>query len=282
MMSSSESSRCSLPATSALVIAVSTIRSVEERTSSRDLIAVVRSARRRSFRALMGPIVAALPRALARVPAPLPRPDAGRGPGRGPGARVVRRLGGAAVHAARGHRADPACGQAGAAGAAPQRHPHGARPDAPSRQWLRSLADLAPDLVIDTGDNLSHLRSVPIVLDSLGPLLDLPGISVFGSNDYFSPGWRNPLLYLLPDNGKRNTHTPQLPWRDLEQRFADRGWLHLRNERGSHHGRRHDLRTRRRRRSAPRLRRPRSRRRARRSGRRRAAGDHARAVPPGP
>lgn len=101
------------------------------------------------------------------------------------------------------------------------------------QQWLRSLADLAPDLVINTGDNLSHLRSVPIVLDSLGPLLDLPGISVFGSNDYFSPGWRNPLLYLLPDTGKRNTHTPQLPWRDLEQRFADRGWLHLRNERGS-------------------------------------------------
>lgn len=99
------------------------------------------------------------------------------------------------------------------------------------QQWLRSLADLAPDLVIDTGDNLSHRRSVPIVLDSLGPLLDLPGISVFGSNDYYSPGWRNPLLYLLPDTGRRNTHTPQLPWRELKERFADRGWLHLCNER---------------------------------------------------
>ena len=60
-MSSSESSRASLPATSALVMEVSTIRSVEERSSSRALMAVVRSARRRSFRALMGPIVAALP-----------------------------------------------------------------------------------------------------------------------------------------------------------------------------------------------------------------------------
>lgn len=105
-------------------------------------------------------------------------------------------------------------------------------PDQRAKQdWLRSLADLAPDLVIDTGDNLSHSRSVPIVVDSLGPLLDLPGISVFGSNDYYSPGWRNPLLYLLPDTGKRNTHTPQLPWRELKERFADRGWLHLCNER---------------------------------------------------
>ena len=61
MMSSSLSSRASLPATSALVIAVRTIRSVEERTSSRALIAVVRSARRRSLRSLMSAIVAALP-----------------------------------------------------------------------------------------------------------------------------------------------------------------------------------------------------------------------------
>jgi predicted MPP superfamily phosphohydrolase len=106
-------------------------------------------------------------------------------------------------------------------------------PDQHAKQeWLRSLADLAPDLVIDTGDNLGHQLSVPVVLDTLGPLLDLPGISVFGSNDYFSPGWRNPLLYLLPDRGKRNTHTPQLPWRELKQGFADRGWLHLCNGRG--------------------------------------------------
>ena len=106
-------------------------------------------------------------------------------------------------------------------------------PDQRAKQeWIRSLADLAPDLVIDTGDNLSHRRSVPIVLDSLGPLLDLPGVSVFGSNDYFTPGFRNPLLYLLPDTGRRNTHTPQLPWRELKQGFADHGWLHLCNERG--------------------------------------------------
>ena len=56
-MSSSESSRDCLPATSALATAVSTIRRVEERTSSRLLMAAVRSARRWSFSSLMRPIV---------------------------------------------------------------------------------------------------------------------------------------------------------------------------------------------------------------------------------
>ena len=58
-MSSSLSSRASLPATSALVMAVRTIRSVEDRTSSRALIAAVRSERSRSLR-VMPAIVAAL------------------------------------------------------------------------------------------------------------------------------------------------------------------------------------------------------------------------------
>ncbi|CAA9383500.1 MAG: putative secreted protein [uncultured Nocardioides sp.] len=107
-------------------------------------------------------------------------------------------------------------------------------PDQRAKQeWLRGLADLGPDLVIDTGDNLAHMSAVPVVIDSLGPLLDVPGVSVFGSNDYFSPGWRNPMRYLLPDNGHRTTHTPQLPWRELKQRFADRGWVHLCNELGT-------------------------------------------------
>ena len=97
--------------------------------------------------------------------------------------------------------------------------------------WLRSLADLRPDLVINTGDNLSHRDSVPVVRDSLGPLLDVPGVFVFGSNDYYSPMLRNPLRYLLPDDGTRNIHTPQLPWRDLGREFTDAGWLDLTNTR---------------------------------------------------
>src|SRR5689334_11463429 len=39
------------------------------------------------------------------------------------------------------------------------------------RRWLASLADLEPDLVVDTGDNLAHPDSVGPVVEGLGPLL---------------------------------------------------------------------------------------------------------------
>jgi predicted MPP superfamily phosphohydrolase len=95
--------------------------------------------------------------------------------------------------------------------------------------WLRSLADTRPDLVIDTGDNLASFRAVPPLLEALGPLLDTPGVFVLGSNDYFAPSGRNPVKYLLPDDGRRNTHAPQLPWRTLKRGLVDRGWLDLSN-----------------------------------------------------
>lgn len=99
--------------------------------------------------------------------------------------------------------------------------------------WLRSLADLRPDLVVDTGDNLAHRDAVPVVLDSLGDLLDVPGVFVFGSNDYFVPTLRNPVRYLLPDDGKRHTNTPQLPWPELRDAFTGAGWTDLTNRRAT-------------------------------------------------
>ena len=107
-------------------------------------------------------------------------------------------------------------------------------PDQRAKQdWLRGLADLEPDLVINTGDNLAHARSVPVVADALGGLLDVPGVYVLGSNDYWAPGMRNPFLYLLPDTGKRHTSGRQLPWPDLKDRFSSAGWLDLTNGFGS-------------------------------------------------
>ncbi len=97
--------------------------------------------------------------------------------------------------------------------------------------WIRGLADLQPDLVVDTGDNLSHREAVPAVCDALGPLLDVPGVFVHGSNDYFEPTMRNPLRYLLPDDGTRHTDSAQLPWRELSERFVDSGWRDLTNRR---------------------------------------------------
>ncbi|CAN5294529.1 metallophosphoesterase [soil metagenome] len=101
------------------------------------------------------------------------------------------------------------------------------------RDWLASLAGLSPDLVVNTGDNLAHAESVPWLLDSLGPLLSVPGVFVLGSNDYFEPVLKNPLRYLGPDSGWRNTSSPELPWRHLAQSFVDSGWTDLTNSRAT-------------------------------------------------
>lgn len=100
------------------------------------------------------------------------------------------------------------------------------------QDWIRDLAGLRPDLVVDTGDHLSHRESVPVVLDSLGALLDVPGVFVFGSNDYFEPTLRNPLRYLLPDTGQRHTDSPKLPFEALRTGLTEAGWLDLTNRTG--------------------------------------------------
>ena len=91
------------------------------------------------------------------------------------------------------------------------------------QRWVASLAELEPDLVVDTGDNLAHTRAVPGVLAALDPLLSVPGVFVWGSNDYFGPTFKNPARYLLPALQK-HVYGPALPWRDLRAALIERGW----------------------------------------------------------
>lgn len=100
------------------------------------------------------------------------------------------------------------------------------------QRWLRSLADLRPDLVVNTGDNLAHPEVLDPLMESLGPLTDIPGVFVFGSNDYFAPSLRNPVRYLMPDDGRRHTNGPRLPFEDLRSRFLKSGWVDLNNRHG--------------------------------------------------
>jgi predicted MPP superfamily phosphohydrolase len=95
-------------------------------------------------------------------------------------------------------------------------------------QWVQRLAALRPDLVVNTGDNLAHVDAVPTALEALDPLLDIPGVFVMGSNDYYGPVWKNPARYLMPDSGGR-VFGPPLPWEELRDAFTARGWLDLNN-----------------------------------------------------
>lgn len=89
-------------------------------------------------------------------------------------------------------------------------------------EFVSSLDALDPDLVINTGDNLSDEQAVPWVLDALGPLLDRPGAFVFGTNDYWAPRPVNPLKYLT--GTKREPSYVDLPWQGMRAAFIERGW----------------------------------------------------------
>ena len=97
---------------------------------------------------------------------------------------------------------------------------------------IQSFINLAPDLVISTGDFLAHSDAVPVALSALDKLLDLPGLFVFGSNDYYAPKPKNPLKYLLPNHGKR-IHGNDLPWPELDTGLQKRGWLNLNRSRAT-------------------------------------------------
>ncbi|GAB3108043.1 metallophosphoesterase [Streptomyces calidiresistens] len=107
------------------------------------------------------------------------------------------------------------------------------------RRWLQSLAGLRPDLVINTGDNLSDPDAVPELLDALDPLMEFPGAYVFGSNDYYAPRLRNPARYLLEKVSGRHglngnpapSGVPRNPWWEVQEAFDDAGWSNLTNAR---------------------------------------------------
>jgi uncharacterized protein len=98
------------------------------------------------------------------------------------------------------------------------------------QEWVAGLADLRPDLVITTGDNLAGMDAVPPTLRALDPLMELPGAFVLASNDYYAPRPKNPLKYFKTDHER--VHGDELPWRDLRDGMTDRGWLDVTNGTG--------------------------------------------------
>lgn len=99
-------------------------------------------------------------------------------------------------------------------------------------RWLSSLAELEPDLVVDTGDNVSSRASVPALLDvfASGGLFEFPGVFVGGSNDYYEPVLKNPAKY-LSHHRQIPYDLPELPWHELFDGFEAGGWVSLNNRR---------------------------------------------------
>jgi len=96
--------------------------------------------------------------------------------------------------------------------------------------FIRSLAELEPDLVIDTGDNLGHRDGVPAVAEALAPFRGVPGVSVYGSNDFYGPVFKNPLGYLM--KRRRVTHSAEALDTDALSRLLDDdlGWHRIDND----------------------------------------------------
>lgn len=98
--------------------------------------------------------------------------------------------------------------------------------------WVRSLANLRPDLVVTTGDNIAHPDALPALMHAYEPHLETPGAFVLGSNDYYAPVLKNPARYLVeaePDPGRAHLRT--LPWPEMTAAFRGAGWRDLTNRR---------------------------------------------------
>lgn len=99
------------------------------------------------------------------------------------------------------------------------------------QRFVRELADLEPDLVVDTGDNLGHPIGLLGIKAALEPFRGVPGLFVWGSNDYWAPQPKNPFTYFggpsrIPHEPERldtealGTHLESIGWTSLNNRSA--------------------------------------------------------------
>ncbi|MEO7234797.1 MAG: metallophosphoesterase [Lapillicoccus sp.] len=99
--------------------------------------------------------------------------------------------------------------------------------------WVADLAGLRPDLVVDTGDNISHPDSIPVALEAFRAFTGVPGVFVMGSNDYFAPKPKNPAHYLTTRLPSLAGRAVRLPTEDLVKGLLDLGWTDLTNTRAT-------------------------------------------------
>lgn len=98
--------------------------------------------------------------------------------------------------------------------------------------WIEKLAGEDPDLLILTGDSIAHSAAVAPLLRTLSVFAGLPGLFVFGSNDYYPPRPKNPFTYFkAPSSHSHGRETRELPWPEMRAGFESFGWIDLNNRR---------------------------------------------------
>ena len=96
-------------------------------------------------------------------------------------------------------------------------------------EWVRSLVELSPDLVVLTGDLMGHLKARPALLRALAPLIErAPTVFVHGSNDYYGPILKNPVKY-LKEPSRLSTREPDIDNAALTQGLVRLGAIDLNN-----------------------------------------------------
>ncbi|WP_040163610.1 metallophosphoesterase [Microbacterium gorillae] len=91
--------------------------------------------------------------------------------------------------------------------------------------WIASLASLRPDLIVNTGDNLGHPDALRAIRAAYAGFRGVPGVFVYGSNDFFAPTPRNPLRYLTGPSQRGNVEEKPLDTAALDAFLTDTlGW----------------------------------------------------------
>ena len=98
------------------------------------------------------------------------------------------------------------------------------------QRWIADLAaEVQPDLVINTGDNLGHTDGLTGIRSAFAPLRGVPGLFVHGSNDVIGPIARNPLNYFAGPS-ERSYSSAALDTDAMDAYFTDElGWHDLNN-----------------------------------------------------
>ncbi|MDU0347273.1 metallophosphoesterase [Actinomyces sp. MRS3W] len=104
--------------------------------------------------------------------------------------------------------------------------------------WVRDLARTQPDVVVNTGDNLSFANGLEPLQRALEPFAHLPGAFVMGDHDYRTTVFKLPTRYLRRDprsgdDPEQEAAVEALPWEGVRDLQTAAGWVDLTNARGS-------------------------------------------------